>query len=406
MEKAQQVREENDKGAMKESASLLATNYIQEYMDKRYVQMLDGFANTYTNAGTYAKHKFPGAIEGGYIYAVSGNTLTVKDVNNNSVIGTILDNGNIDWSIKAVSENSENNDGYETEEDTSNKSLQINQTIGQIVTYPRATDTTDGYDKNVSYNGSWRVFYADDKQLFIIPAGIAEEKYTLKDTSVTTETVPKGKKDTTTGIGYESSDDVFLPRTVGGKTVTYGLTYNSRWKEKLGSDKDSQYHSIATAYMCDPSNWTKYVASNAPAGTYAVGGPTIELLAAAWEATGRSAGWAERNTEKDVKKLGYVQLKPSGFYDKVDNVRPIQNTILPTTQNGIDGLFNNGTNYLLASPCSYNSASMCYVVKQSYVGKVGYDGSYGLRPLVSIPIDNVTVTGTDGNYIVSLNFVN
>ena len=97
MEKAQQAREENDKGAMKDSASLLATNYIQEYMDKRYVQMLDGFATTYANAGAYAKAQFPNATEGGFTYAVSGNTLTVSDVKGNTISGTIEDNGTITW---------------------------------------------------------------------------------------------------------------------------------------------------------------------------------------------------------------------------------------------------------------------------------------------------------------------
>ncbi|MBR0351240.1 MAG: leucine-rich repeat domain-containing protein [Clostridia bacterium] len=104
MEKAQQARNENDKGAMKDSASLLATNYIQEYMEKRYVQMLDGFATTYANAGAYAKSQFPSATEGGFTYRVSGDELTVTDTKGNSVTGTILDNGNISW-------NSENDNG-------------------------------------------------------------------------------------------------------------------------------------------------------------------------------------------------------------------------------------------------------------------------------------------------------
>ena len=116
MDKAQQARTENDKGAMKDSASLLATNYIQEYYDRVYVQNDGTFKTNYPTAGAYAKYKFPTATEGGYTYAVSGDILTVTNpATGNTVSGTILDNGNIEWNNTNTSNNNNDNNNQGTD---------------------------------------------------------------------------------------------------------------------------------------------------------------------------------------------------------------------------------------------------------------------------------------------------
>ena len=102
MEKAQQARDENDKGAMKDSATLKATNLIQEYMDKKYVSN-QSLGTGVVTAGDYVANQIVGT-EGEFTYTIADNTknLTITDTKGNTVTGTILDNGNISWEIRPL----------------------------------------------------------------------------------------------------------------------------------------------------------------------------------------------------------------------------------------------------------------------------------------------------------------
>ncbi len=105
-EKAAEAKIENDKGAMKDAATLVATKYVQEYYEKKYVQNDPNF--TYANQGEYLKAKLP-TETGEYTYSVSGDTLTVTDSKGNTVTGTINDNGTIAWTGGSTGTNTGNN---------------------------------------------------------------------------------------------------------------------------------------------------------------------------------------------------------------------------------------------------------------------------------------------------------
>ena len=98
MEKAQGARTKNDEGAMKDAASLKATNLIQEYMDKKYVSN-QSLGTGIVTAGDYVANNIVGT-EGGYTYAISGGTLIISDTKGNVVYGEILANGNINWNVE------------------------------------------------------------------------------------------------------------------------------------------------------------------------------------------------------------------------------------------------------------------------------------------------------------------
>ncbi len=111
-QKAAEAKLENEKGAMKDTANLLATRYIQEYYEEKYVKSTPDF--NYANQGAYAEAQFPVATEGGYTYSISGHTLTVTDAKGNTVTGTINDNGTITWDETSSGETQSGNEGGPT----------------------------------------------------------------------------------------------------------------------------------------------------------------------------------------------------------------------------------------------------------------------------------------------------
>ena len=203
-------------------------------------------------------------------------------------------------------------DGNVTWLDTE-KVKKINELIGNAVDYT-------GY--TADYDGSWRIYYASNTEMFLISTAFAGE-VALKTAS----------NDGT--ITYNSSDDVFSPKFGEGevysyRNVTYGKKYNSKWNESLvnAQTKETNSRSKVTAYLCDPANWIDYISLKAPKGTYAVGGPTVELLALSWEATGHDARWSN-NLEDDVGINGYILERPVGLRDNY----PLKGNILPATPN-------------------------------------------------------------------------
>ncbi len=276
-----------------------------------------------------------------------------------TVTGTIDENGGITWSDTVASTGGGTGGGTLT---NAEKKEKINDAIGQNVNY-------SGYSS--SYSRGWRVFYASEKEMFLISTGVIS----FNDNNGIPIT------------DYTNSDDVFDPKNPEKgsiytyKDVTYGADYNSKWQKKLveANKTDNEDRSKATAYLCDPKNWEKYISTNAPTGTYAVGGPTMELLALSWEATGNQAKWSD-NIDDDVETNGYVWDKPEGLYKE----SPLKPSIL-------EGLYNIGVIYWLASPSNKYTGGVGVVNGNGSVGGNHYSYIRGVRPIVSIPISNVQI---------------
>ena len=267
-------------------------------------------------------------------------------------------------------------------------SERINAAIGQVVNYSA---------NNVN---SWRIFYADENYMYIISTTNAETGYALNGSS------KSGKSKYSTGAGSA----IFTTPQSGGKknysNVTYGTTYNSKWLAKERTD--TSFRSQAAAYLCDPAEWERYVSVDAPAGTFAVGGPTKELLVLSWNAakdnggTGAPTVTAEWDDSSDVSTAGYTSNSPSALSYSYSNNRITLDTLPTTVNNTSYGLYNpinpKGTGnygYWLASPCSEGIGCVCHVSCSGYVSNALYNyPDYGVRPLVAIPISEVSVSGT------------
>ena len=265
----------------------------------------------------------------------------------------------------------------------------INSKIGKQVDYASPEDS--------GYTGTWRLFYADSNYVFIISTTNALEDQRLDGNN------KLDKSD------YELGSEVVFSAKSGGKklysNVTYGATYNNLWKTALDeagvNDVDENdvatKRSRATAYLCDPANWDKYVSDSAPSKTFAVGGPTKELLVKSWNAakannvTGAPSVTANL-TNSDVSRGGYNYNKP----DELRTNNPIKTDIVPLTISNVSyGLYATGSQYWLASPSDYDFNNVCMIGynDSAYVASYNYNNyGVGIRPLICIPTSSFNVS--------------
>jgi len=383
--KANEAEQKNDIGSAKDQISLTATNAKLAAYDTAYV------------GNGVSSSEASNSVGRAVIKAVAEQIQANNQVGKATIAITgygALDNINNDAKI-TIKTRDFTEKGTITIEDGiltwgASKADLINDAIGNTVTY-----SANGVD-------SWRIFYADNntQEMFLITTKTLEAHSLYGNT--------KAEK-------YTNSEDVFTAKNPASGTsytysnVTYGLTYNSRWAEALkgsgttrdidvDSNSNPTYRSKATAYLCDPTNWTAYISPSAPTGTYAVGGPTKELLAYSWEATGHQAGWQS----SDVNASGYHYNKPDGLSTNTSILKTfleyeLEETSGNTTTKTKYGLYTASGNYWLASPDRSDVQRICIFTKNGTFTMSNYYYSLGLRPIVSIPLSNVQVDSATGS---------
>lgn len=226
---------------------------------------------------------------------------------------------------------------------------EINAKIGTVVT---------GY----SVAGlEWQVYYADDNETFLISTTLAKTNWQVPARG-------EGKSS-----DYNGSADV--------KNSSFGMKWNSKWLETCSTDSSLE-NAKATAYLCDSKNWEDYVISPA---TYAVGGPSLELLLASWN---KSQGDNCEVFEDEITSVGYGEYKDF--------------SVFPITESYSNGAYNCGSNCWLSSPhklrdgvdlsCMYSYGGLGSMSNLS-------NTNAGIRPLVSIPSSKISI---DGNTVTVL----
>ncbi len=269
---------------------------------------------------------------------------------------------------------------------------EVNKHIGQVVEeYEESKDLIPTIKQQI---GGWRIFYASDTEMFLI----STNTITSNDAFGGGHGIPLAPRGMFAPNNYGNAyvyineedkyngatDDVFTGEGYGAK---YNETYNSAW-HKAGMT-DTEDRSKATAYLCDTENWKEYV-NKEKGATYAVGGPTKELLVRSWVASGQATRDVDTIlADTTASTSGYEYDKPDEFWPS----SPIKNTILPTLEGKTDGLFNNGKEYWLASPGSGETYAVCSMELDGFVNTFRvFDGpTCGVRPLVSISMSAVQI---------------
>ena len=246
---------------------------------------------------------------------------------------------------------------------------------GSVDTHIDFETLESSYGKVVSgYTGysatdvtEWKLLYVDEenRDAFIISSN------TLEAPQPTENGIPLVSK---SGVSYTGSNNV--------ASFEYGKKYNGLWLEKCNSE--SKYENAkATAYMCDPSNWTKYVTGKAK---YAAGGPTLEILVSSIY-------------NKQVKEFKEQSYTGSGQTIKNTNNMGYPNVITSAILE-VGNLYNTGDNYWIASPSSDWGEAIRGVSSSAKKIIYGIDRSsstYGARPVVCLPASAIHINRTGDN---------
>ena len=358
--KAAEAKVENYNGEMKDTANLVATKYIEEFYEKKYVQKDPNF--TYANQGEYAGAQFATEDEGGYTYSVSSHKLTVTDANGNSVTGTINDNGTIIWGGMAQTNIKVGNDIIDL-------STLDATTVGQYYGTEIVTINNVKYGLYyVDYDG----YFGEEgtvylKALTTVGSIKLDEEITNADTDIQT---------------FQRTEAVRIMKLL-----------NPDWALNRGTTsyelmEDSEK---GAAYLCNPSNsnWsgiqtefeTQYGASNV---NYVVGAPSTEMLAKAINQAGGLSGnealdsrWFDARSTTDITKRtpyyysGYLysitgrNTTDNAGYGYSMELTTAQMNALTSAQKEIY-YSNNKKRQWLASPVSDHG--------KGEVGFVGYNG--------------------------------
>ena len=296
------------------------------------------------------------------------NVPDLTDMQNSEILGTKLDTlaeyGNHNIEVKEIF-NGNLLEDIQTQVATADE---INAKIGTVVTGYSAKDI------------EWQVYYADNNETFLISKTLAKTNYTIP---------VKGEG--------KSSD---YSGSVNVRSSAYGAKWNEKWLAKCTADTENGGESARanaklTAYLCDPDNWNEYKTGSA---SYAVGGPTIELLIASWN---KSQGASIDLIDSDVIPVGYFYDKPVEFAYSCIVTSDVKN-----------GVYNPSEDYWLASPCIldrhdnyvnytgdgddmrcvYSNGSVSGM-PYYYRGQFWSKPQNGVRPIVSIPTSKINIEG-------------
>ncbi len=221
---------------------------------------------------------------------------------------------------------------------------------------------------NTTGVSTWRIFYADTENIYLIA-----------DDYISFENAPKGKKGTDL---YKNSNYMLSMDSVyedyDGATSIDSIIANkwlsSYWKNNSTSTK---LNIKAVAYILDTNAWNPlYRGENAE---YAIGGPTIEMFAKSWNDT--HSGDKQIECEAESNSDGYKVKFANGSYNTY---------IQGLAQNEYNSIYiksdNSNANAMwLASPSAYDGYLLVHAHSNGRLNYSSYNlDATGFRPVVCL----------------------
>ena len=245
---------------------------------------------------------------------------------------------------------------------------------GEVTNY-----TTPSGDPNVK----WRIFYADEENVYLIASDYIHLDY-----------APESANNTLydNGNGYRLSfNNVFTDYNTGAANITDSRI--TKWINYVKDNSEATGVGIqSVAFMLDEARWSaKY--ANPEYAEYAIGGPTLELWCASYKET------HDRYVECSYDDTGYlVKWSDSTSIPYHDIYGVEDEEDLYYIKSNTDKC-----SYMwLASPSALNSTGLLGVGSTGYVYSYYYydHSNAGFRPLVCLKSGIQLEKQNDGTYLI------
>ena len=233
---------------------------------------------------------------------------------------------------------------------------------------------------NYNANGiEWKVFYATTDRIYLIASDYVHyskltNAYKNGASCYNTSNYPYSYYWASGGTSLETTgrqDEIFMAT---------GYTLNS-----------SKENSKCVSGLLNTNNWTAFVDTNY--ADYAIGGPTLNMYIASWNAKGYTTLYT--NTETDGYYVG-TSANPTTFgVDLSSDTAGYGDTLYYPLQPS----YSNCSGYWLAAPSADfpRASGIMLVGARGYVGGNQYSNSlFGVRPLVSLKSGVTLQKNSDG----------
>ena len=282
-------------------------------------------------------------------------------------------------------------------EDEINKYLPNNdKTEGKLVdasAIAKATDTekaTNYYGKTVTgytpVNGTtvgWKIFYADESNIYLIADDYVEPDKLPASTTASGEVTANKPKPI--GSSYPKvacfTDNILNDYSTGSARVTdekIKALNNSFFSQNF---KSSNNNMKAVAYMLDTKAWETFKDSannDASKVEYAIGGPTVEMLFKSYNQAHPGKNYEAKATSATGYKVRVNEGTWEDYTDWSDWLNTIDTLYVLPSSKGADAMW-------LASPSAVDTNDVMSVTCSGRVRYYYYGNAYfGFRPLVCL----------------------
>ena len=243
----------------------------------------------------------------------------------------------------------------------------------------------------------WKIFYADNSNIYLIADNYVERANLPNSTNGTTATANKPNDGSTSCARAAYFSNILEDYKDGSSRITENrlkALNNDYFNTKGYTSTNSNMKSVA--YMMDTTAWnSKFRDTNK--AEYVIGGPTVELLFKSYNEKYKTAYESQAVESSDKSNTGYQIRKTSS-----DSWSNYVNSMLKTS----DSLYvitkqTDAYAYWLASPSASNTSYVMFVIFSGGVSSNYYSYSgFGFRPLVCLKSDVTLEKVSDTEYAI------
>ena len=291
---------------------------------------------------------------------------------------------------------------YELSNDNGDVKVMVKDSSEEIKNTKKASDITEAdYGKSVNYTVSvtnnstknkeevsgWKIFYADDTNIYLIRDNYVKCSLLATTTNNGTKTNHQVTWSTGDANNPTARFDNVLQDYVGSESITTTNPARTWLSKYLSEYSSTKYNMKAVAYMLDTVAWSEYANSKAE---YAIGGPTLELFVASYNKTHEEQLEIEASSD-----VGYKLKRSTDTEMKIylEGFNTDDNLYIPKEENGAVTMW-------LASPSNNSEKEIMVSYSGGFVSNneiTHPDSKNGFKPVVCLKSSTELKLSSDGN---------